>query len=144
MSDRNLDIARRVREGQSRSEVAEIYGISRKTVGDICRQQGVRTNRITAEKVREVVRLRGNGLGTKAIAERMEISASQVYRVLKKRGMQGPPVNRAYETPARKRAVALVAKGKSYKQVAKATGLTRNVVAGLVWRAKRRQEKKDE
>lgn len=81
-------------EGATVYELAEQFGIERRTVSKILKREGVepRWRRLTEEDIDEAVRLYATGLSAARIADRFDVNPDTVRYQLRKRGvkMRGP------------------------------------------------------
>jgi DNA-binding CsgD family transcriptional regulator len=82
------------KSGATVYELADSFGIERRTVSNILKREGVETRwrRLTEEDIDEVVRLYATGLSAARIADRFGVNADTVRYQLRKRGvkMRGP------------------------------------------------------
>jgi transposase-like protein len=89
-AQRNADITKRYQQGISISELAAEYGISGPRVYEILRKMGARSGKgakkvKTAERIKEVIRLRQLGLSLASIAKKIGCgNASYMHNIIKK------------------------------------------------------------
>lgn len=143
MNKRNRIIVQRIDAGESWKRVAQEYGLSRSRLGQILLkyrgQVGAEPDPLTAEEKMWVVLLAADGVCVKQIVRLIGRHKTSVQRALKENNVQARSGVDLVGSSKRSQAVELVRKGYSYGEVAEMIGVTRNVVAGAVYRWKEKK-----
>lgn len=127
----------RKRSDASYVQIAREIGCSHATVAQAAAKIGMPKRRLTKAQSKEFADRYAMGLSDVDIARACGKDPSSAYKWRKKHNLppnKGP--SRSATKQQRKRAVALVASGCSYREAAAKLGMTRNAVAGAVDRAK--------
>jgi DNA-directed RNA polymerase specialized sigma24 family protein len=129
-------------------DVAKTLRLSCDFVYRTTRQFGIKYRRLwmplTAREEKRIVHLARAGLNDTEIKDRLDISKASIQRVrlahgLEQRGRRmGPKVDRATHVQI---ARMHIIEGHSYGDIAHALGVTKGVVAGAIYRAKRQKWK---
>lgn len=138
MDDRTSQMVALAQGGMKYREIGERFGLSVERIGRILRPiLGRKTiyDHLSEREIKALLRMTKAGIHPAEIGRRIGRHSTNVIYHCKKRGV--PPSLLHADKTARDKAIRLVKKGKTYTQAAAATGLTRNAVAGAVFRANR-------
>jgi transposase len=133
--ERNEKIQALIGSGLSPTEVAKQFGLSKSRIAVLC-PTGVLRPQLSDQERDQIVILAMSGLTTLEISKWTGRSRDTIRRFSRKAGVQVRNGNDHVGPDKRAQAVALVRQGLSYGRVAQKLGISRNVVAGAVKRAK--------
>lgn len=124
--------------GESYTTIAKKFGVTASRVGQIARQEGIIRGE-TPERVdglEELRILQMNRLGIHAaeISRQMGRRQSTIARVLRSNGR---PTSMFSDAEVLTQAIKLVRSGATYAEAARTLGISRNQVAGAVYRRKK-------
>lgn len=91
--ERRAEIIERCKKGEVKSQVAEICGVSRNTVYNICEAEGIHVNigkgleeKVDSELTDLIKTMRDNGESWQNIQNKLNLSHTHLYRIIKEHG----------------------------------------------------------
>jgi GcrA cell cycle regulator len=125
--------------GAQRQQIMATVGVGKSTVSDVLSRNGValRYPRTGPNPERDalVVQMYKAGAERKDITAATGVPNSTITHVLKRNGVEDAHVRRSPVSSERAEAIAkLYLEGKSYAQIQQALGISRNSVAGIIYR----------
>ena len=147
IEERDAEIVRRIEAGETQTAVGEAFGLSRDSIGNICRRAGVNYQSLRKEATRErnqvrdaeiVLRVQA-GETTDAVSGAFRLTPRHVNRICRKAGVSAVDIKQE-ETQARNaEIVRRIQAGETPKNVGKDFGLTNNQVSYICRKAGVRQ-----